>query len=176
MVKIDGRFNSRSMIIRNFDHPAFLVRYINSDSAVSGEVGPQEDMASSAPEHSIHSVLPLRFVFACYCCRFVLFSFYCCPCCYIFVLWTFLTFLHTLPTLYCCLCCSICCAFICLFLCFLFVIVCVDVVCAANMLQTTYVTSIAGWQYVGTTSGRMEGSGENFMLEWYSCLRLGDNA
>ena len=70
VVKIDGRFNSRSMIIRNFDHPAFSVRYINSDSAVSGEVGPQEDMASSAPEHSIHSVLPLRFVFACYRCRY----------------------------------------------------------------------------------------------------------
>ena len=168
-MKIDGRFNSRSMIIRNFDHPAFSVRYINSDSAVSGEVGPQEDMASSAPEHSIHSVLPLRFLFACYCCRFVLFSFYCCPCCYIFVLWTFLTFLHTLPTLYCCLCCSICCAFICLFLCFLFVIVCVDVVCAANMLQTTYVTSIAGWQYVGTTSGRMEGSGDHFRNGIVAC-------
>ena len=158
----------------------FSIRYINSDSAVSGEVGPQEDMASSAPEHSIHSVLPLRFVFACYCCRYgfvgvvvVLLSVHVVI---FFVLWTFLTFLHTLPTLYCCLCCSICCAFICLFLCSLFVIVCVDVFCAGNMLQTTYMTSIAGWQYVGTTSGRMEGSGENFMLEWYSCLRLGDNA
>jgi len=40
--------------------PVTLSWYINSDSAVSGEVGPQEDMASSAPEHSIHSVLPLR--------------------------------------------------------------------------------------------------------------------
>merc|ERR1712107_828105 len=40
--------------------PVTLSWYIDSDSAVSGEVGPQEDMASSAPEHSIHSVLPLR--------------------------------------------------------------------------------------------------------------------
>jgi len=37
-------------------------RYINSDSAVSGEVGLQEDMAVSSPSHAIHSVLPLRLV------------------------------------------------------------------------------------------------------------------
>ena len=29
---------------------------------MSGEVGPQEDMAVSSPTHPIHSVLPLRFV------------------------------------------------------------------------------------------------------------------
>jgi len=42
--------------------PVTLTWYINSDSAVSGEVGPQEDMAVSSPTHPIHSVLPLRLV------------------------------------------------------------------------------------------------------------------
>ena len=151
---------ARVWSVKTFDNEVLSVRYINSDSAVSGEVGPQEDMASSAPEHSIHSVLPLRFVFARYCCRhgFVGVVVVSVLVVVFFVLWTFVSFLHTLPTL---CCCSTGCSFICLFLCRLFVIVCVNVVCAANMLQTTYMTSIAGWQYVGTTSGRMEGSGDN---------------
>ena len=121
--------------VKTFDNLVLSLRYINSDSAVSGEVGPQEDMASSAPEHSIHSVLPLRFVFARYCCRH---GFVGVVVVVFFVLWTFVSFLHTLPIL---CCCSTCCSFICLLLCPLFVIVCVNVVCAANMLQTTWLQS-----------------------------------